>query len=122
MNKALEFINKYIDDGVIIACSGGPDSMALFDILLKVRNIKKINIVCAHVNHKVRKESDFEEQMVHDFCLKNNVPFELFTIDRYDGYNFEAEARDKRYSFFEDVLHKYNYKYLLTAHHGDDLM
>ena len=122
MKKAFDFLLNTLDGDVVIACSGGPDSMALFDILLKVRNIKKINVVCAHVNHKVRKESDFEEQMVHNFCLKNNVPFELLTIDKYDGYNFEAEARDKRYSFFEDVLHKYNYKYLLTAHHGDDLM
>ena len=69
MNKALEFINKYIDDGVVIACSGGPDSMALFDVLLKA-GVK--NIVCAHVNHKVRVESDNEAIMVKEYCLKNN--------------------------------------------------
>ena len=78
MNKALEFINKYIDDGVIIACSGGPDSMALFDVLLKA-GVK--NIVCAHVNHKVRVESDNEAIMVKEYCLKNNVPFELYEIN-----------------------------------------
>ena len=119
MNKALEFINKYIDDGVVIACSGGPDSMALFDVLLKA-GVK--NIVCAHVNHKVRVESDNEAIMVKEYCLKNNVPFELYEINEYSGSNFEAEAREKRYNFFESVLKKYGFKYLVTAHHGDDLM
>lgn len=119
MDKALDFINKYIDDGVVIACSGGPDSMALFDVLLK-SGLK--NIVCAHVNHKVRTESDSEAIMVKNFCLKNKIPFELYEISEYSGINFEAEAREKRYMFFESVLKKYKYKNLLTAHHGDDLM
>ncbi len=119
MDKALDFIKKNITDGVIIACSGGPDSMALFDILLK-SGIK--NIVCCHVNHKVRIESDNEAIMVKDYCLKNNIPFELYEITKYEGHNFEAEAREKRYKFFETILKKYGFKYLLTAHHGDDLM
>lgn len=122
MDKALNFLKDNLNDGVVIACSGGPDSMALFDVLLKVRTINNINIVCAHVNHKVRVESDYEEEMVRLYCKNNNVPFELLTITDYSGSNFEAEAREKRYNFFEGVLKKYGYKYLLTAHHGDDLM
>ena len=43
-------------------------------------------------------------------------------IEKYDGYNFENEARDKRYDFFSSLSRKYNCKYVLTAHHGDDLM
>lgn len=121
MNKAYNFLIDNVGD-VVIACSGGPDSMALFDILLKVREKKKINIICAHVNHKVRSESDSEELMVKEYCLNNNVIFESYSIDCYSGANFEAEARNKRYCFFERVLKKYGYKYLLTAHHGDDLM
>ena len=122
MDKTLNFLKNNLDGDVVIACSGGPDSMALFDILLKIRSFKNINIVCAHVNHKVRVESDMEEEMVRNYCLNNNVPFELLTINNYTGSNFEAEARCKRYEFFEGVLKKYGYKYLLTAHHGDDLM
>lgn len=122
MKKAIDFLINNIDGDVVIACSGGPDSMALFDILLKVRDVKKNNIICAHVNHKVRCESDLEEVMVRDFCKKNNVIFELYTIKDYSGSNFESEAREKRYSFFESVLKKYSAHILLTAHHGDDLM
>ena len=95
MDKTLNFLKNNLDGDVVIACSGGPDSMALFDILLKIRSFKNINIVCAHVNHKVRVESDMEEEMVRNYCLNNNVPFELLTINNYTGSNFEAEARSK---------------------------
>lgn len=122
MKKALDFLNDYVSSGVVIACSGGPDSMALFDLLLKFKEKKNIDIVCAHVNHKKRKESDNEALMVQKICNSFNIPFELLEINSYAGENFEAEAREKRYQFFEEVLKKYNYKYLVTAHHGDDLM
>ncbi len=44
------------------------------------------------------------------------------TIDKYGDDNFENEARSIRYHFFEEVIHKYQAKILMTAHHGDDLM
>ena len=122
MKKALDFLNENISGGVVIACSGGPDSMALFDLLLNLRKQKNINIVCAHVNHKKRIESNAEALMVEKVCRNFDVPFELLEINDYSGSNFEAEAREKRYNFFEKVLEKYGYKYLVTAHHGDDLM
>jgi len=122
VKKAFDFLKENLSGGVVIACSGGPDSMALFNILLELKKVKNIDIVCAHVNHNVRKESKEEALMVSSFCLKNDVPFELLEIDSYTESNFEAEARAKRYDFFEKVLKKYGYKYLVTAHHGDDLM
>ena len=105
-------------DTVVAAISGGPDSMVLLKLLMKIENIK---IVVAHVNHKLRKESEHEAKMVENFCKKNNLIFEYYEITNYKG-NTENYARVKRYNFFDQVIAKYNAKYLLTAHHGDDLI
>ena len=60
-------------DTVVLGCSGGPDSMALMDILLKYRKKMNISIVCAHVNHKLRVESDDELIYLEKYCKKNHV-------------------------------------------------
>ena len=98
-----KFLNANIKDGdsIVLACSGGPDSMCLLDLL---------------------KESDEEEKFVKKYAKEHNVIFEFMKIEKYSNENFEFEARKKRYAFFEKLIKKYNAKYLLTAHHGDDLM
>lgn len=114
--------NIKLNDTIVLACSGGPDSMCLLDLLLKYREKISINIVLAHVNHNVRTESDEEYLFVKKYAFDNNVIFESMKIEKYENKNFESEARDKRYIFFKKLINKYNAKYLLTAHHGDDLM
>lgn len=116
-------MNHILDDFifenyVVIGVSAGPDSMCLLDILS--RKTKKI-IVC-HINHNVRKESKQEEDFLKDYCLKHNFIFESMTIKNYKENNFENEARKKRYAFYQKILKKYQSKYLLLAHHGDDLI
>lgn len=120
MNRTIAYIknlNILDDEYVVLACSYGPDSMALLDIL----NSFNLKIIVAHVNHKIRPESDEEYSLLEHFCKQNNFVFEATVIDKYEKSNFESEAREKRYNFFESVLKKYNSKYLFTAHHGDDL-
>ena len=123
-NLYLEFVNHYDlekNDYVVAAISGGPDSMALLNMLIEAS--KKINfkIVCAHVNHGLRVESEKEKIMVEKFCSNHNVIFEYMKIESYNKDNFHNDARKKRYSFFESLIKKYNAKYLFTAHHADDL-
>ena len=122
MNDILERLKKEIpnNSSVIIATSGGPDSMVLLTLLLAVKKEKNLKLVCAHVNHKLRKESDDEAKMVKKYCEKENIIFEYMIIDRYKG-NTENYARKKRYEFFDKLIKKYSSSYLLTAHHGDDL-
>lgn len=109
------------NDYVVVGLSGGPDSMALVDILKHYYN--NINIVCAHVHHNLRKESDEEKIFVQKYCNENNLIFEFFKIENYSNDKFtEEEARKIRYDFFDSVIKKYNAKYLFTAHHGDDLI
>lgn len=109
-------------DVIVIGCSSGPDSMALFDMLLKVREKYDLYLICAHVNHNVRIESFTEAIFMKDYCNKNNVRFETMIIDKYGDDNFENEARNIRYRFFEELVYKYNANYLMTAHHADDLI
>ncbi len=118
------FIKENIkkDDVVLIAVSGGPDSMCLLDLMIKYREKTNIKIIVSHVHHNVRKESDDELIFVKDYCDANDVIFESMKITDYSGSNFECEARGKRYDFFDRLALKYNAKYVLTAHHGDDLM
>ena len=122
MNDILDRLKKEISNNssVIIATSGGPDSMVLLTLLLAVKKEKNLKLVCAHVNHKLRKESDDEAEMVKKYCEKENIIFEYMTIDKYKG-NIENYARAKRYEFFDKLIKKYSSPYLLTAHHGDDL-
>ena len=124
MDKSYNYLKNIISDNdyVIIALSGGPDSMALCDLLLKLREEKNINIVCAHVNHGLRVESEDEKVFVEDYCKNNNLIFEYMKIESYkNGFN-EKDARNIRYEFFDKIMDKYKSKYLLTAHHGDDLI
>ena len=121
MQKAIKFIKENIDSehSIVIGCSGGPDSMCLLDLLLKCK--KKEQIICVHINHNLRKESAEELQFVKKYCEERGLLFEstVFTTTKKDS---EASLRKKRYAFFKEIIKRYNAKYLLTAHHGDDLI
>ena len=104
---------------IVIGVSSGPDSMALLHYL---ENNTKYNIICAHINHNIRKQSNKEEEYLKEYCKKNNIIFESYKIEKYHTNNFENEAREKRYNFYAKILKKYNTKYLFLAHHGDDLI
>lgn len=121
-NFLLHDIGIKYGDSVVVACSGGPDSMALLSLLSDIKKEMDILVVCAHVNHNVRRESEAEKIFVERFCRDNNIVFEYMKIEDYGDDNFESEARTKRYNYFGEIVNKYSAKYLLTAHHGDDLM
>lgn len=110
------------DDSVVVAVSGGPDSMCLLNLLLEVQKKKYFRLIIAHVNHNVRIESEQEKIMIKKYCDDNKFIFEYLKIEKYTNDNFHDFARKKRYQFFENLITKYKAKYLMTAHHGDDLV
>ncbi len=118
----MEDVNFKYGDTVVAAISGGPDSMALLHMLSKVKDAMEITVVCAHVNHNVRKESNEEAVFVEKFCRNHGIIFEYMKIEDYGDDNFHNEARTKRYHYFGEIVKKYHARYLFTAHHGDDLM
>ena len=123
MSDVYKYLSDLLKDNdiVVTAISGGPDSMCLLDILLKVKEKKNIKIVVAHVNHNVRIESEDEYIKVKDYCETNDILFEGMKIEKYTKDNFHDYARTVRYNFFNRLVDKYGAKYLMTAHHGDDL-
>ena len=126
MDKVIDFLVNEVKlkdgDTIVLGNSGGPDSMCLLTILLRLREKYHLNIVSAHVNHNVRSESAAEKEFLMNYCKDNNVGFEAMTIERYGDDNFHNQARKIRYNFFNDVVKKYDANYLMTAHHGDDLI
>lgn len=125
MNKELEFLKENINknDIVVVACSGGPDSMCLLSLVNELKNELNLKIIVAHVNHKLRIESEEEKEMVENYSKEKNLIFELLEITKYSNNKFsEEDARKRRYDFFNELIKKYNANVLLTAHHGDDLI
>lgn len=105
---------------VVVAVSGGPDSMFLLKILQDKLNK---TIVVAHVHHNLRKESDEEAKRLEEYCKDNNLVFEMHKITEYPNNKFSEEsARKIRYDFFDKLISKYKSDILFTAHHGDDLV
>ena len=124
MKEIKKFLCSFLKDKdiLVVACSGGPDSMCLLHLLLSLKSDYNLKIICAHVNHNVRKESAFEEEFVKKYCYDNDIIFETTNFS-YDKNSFsEKDAHERRYAFFEKIVKKYHANYLLTAHHGDDLV
>ncbi len=126
MEEVYNFIGQEIElkpsDTVVIGVSGGPDSMALLYILNEFKNKIGFKIVCAHVNHNKRVESEQEKKDLEKYCKENNIIFEYIKIESWGDDNFHNEARSVRYGFFNELVESYNAKYLMTAHQGDDLI
>ena len=123
MRDVIAYLNSVLKHGdkVVVGVSGGPDSVFLLDMLVK-SDIDNNNIIVGHVNHNVREESIKEEEFVRDICFNYGVVFESIMLPKEYSGNFEKWARDRRYEFFEQLIDKYSAEYLMTAHHGDDLM
>lgn len=124
MDESIKFIRENIPNRstLVVGVSGGPDSMCLLNLLLELKEEKRLNIVVAHINHNLREESNEEYEYVKKFSLDHNLLFEGIKLGDYDTNSIENEARTKRYNFYEEVLKKHKSKYLLLAHHGDDLV
>lgn len=124
MKESINYLNYKLNDNetIIVGCSGGPDSMCLLHMINHLN--KNLKIICAHINHNIREESKEELEFVKDYCKKENIIFESITFEKKNeekNYS-EQELREKRYIYFEKIVHKYNANYLMTAHHGDDLI
>ena len=110
------------DKKLLIACSGGVDSVVLSYLLKELG----FEIALAHCNFSLRgKESDADEMFVIGLARKFEIPVfaETFDTHKYaDDLKISTQmaARDLRYGWFEEVLGNFKYQYLITAHHLDD--
>ncbi len=111
-------------DRVIVACSGGADSMALLLFLLRCRRSLSIEVLATHVNHGIRgAAADRDEKFVARFCEDRAV--ELFVYNaRRAGVDIpenpsEDWARNLRYSWFDDLASREE-AHIATAHTMSD--
>lgn len=109
---------------VLLAFSGGADSMALLDMLQKEH--PDTPILLAHINHGIRGEEALRDR---DFCEKvakeRRLEIAILDVDvptlaKEKGKSLEEAAREVRYAFFADLMKERNIPILITAHHADD--
>lgn len=110
------------DDKILLACSGGVDSMVLADLLLA----DKFQIGIAHINHQTRgKDSDADQTFVEEYCRTKSIP--CYSISKpikqmaeNAKENFQAFARNFRYDYLNEIREKHQYSHIATAHHKSD--
>lgn len=115
MIQAKGYFNQH--KKILVAVSGGADSMSLLHFLYNHQKDLDIQLGIAHVNHKQRQESEHEEAYLHHWAEEHKVPFHY---SAFSGKFSENAARTFRYEFFKQVMKDYDYSALVTAHHADD--
>lgn len=111
---------------LLLACSGGPDSMALWDLLERWRRQTGAFLTVAHVNHRLRgKASDADRRFVSRRAARRGTPFLTATADtrawaRRRGRGLEEAARALRYAFLARLARRVRCGVVLTAHTLDD--
>lgn len=119
--------NNLINDGdsIVVGVSGGPDSITLLDILIKLQNKIKFNIVVAHINHMIRVEAIEDQKYVEEYCKTKNIPFyvkqeSVEILAKNQKIGTEEAGRNLRYEFFNEILKKTNSNKIATAHTKND--
>lgn len=102
---------------ILVAVSGGADSMSLLHFLYSHQKDLDIKLGIAHINHKQRQESEHEEAYLRHWAKEHKIPFHY---SAFSGKFSENAARTFRYEFFKQVMKDYGYTALVTAHHADD--
>ncbi len=102
----------------LLACSFGPDSMALFDYLIK----ENIYFEIAHVNYHILEQADNDEKCIRDYARKFNIKVHVLETEMPLDINEEDWARDVRYDYFGEVAITTGIKNVLVAHNEDDVI
>ncbi|MEI7590626.1 MAG: tRNA lysidine(34) synthetase TilS [Deltaproteobacteria bacterium] len=106
---------------VVVAVSGGADSVALLYIMYSLRDKLSLEIIVAHFNHNARgTESDSDETFVKDMAQMLNLPFISEKMEPIKTNLSEAYAREKRYDFLRKVARQEGANFVLLGHNHDD--
>lgn len=112
------------DKKLLVATSGGMDSMVLVHLFQKLN----LNFAIAHCNFQLRgTESEGDENFVADYVKHNNINCFItkFDTEKYSQENklsTQVAARNLRYNWFNEILEQENFDYIVTAHHADDVV
>lgn len=130
IDEILDNIVKYSmfdkGDKVIVAVSGGPDSICLLHSLYELREKLAITIYAAHLNHCLRgRAADMDEEYVKEFCHKLNIEFRSKRVDvnklsKDKNISCESAGRKARYDFFYELKKEFNAQKIAIAHNAND--
>jgi len=104
---------------ILLALSGGIDSVVLFYILNKLKSKFNVDIYLAHINYSMHKNSSQSELLCRNIAKKHKYKIFINNI-KLEKNNFEHNARNFRYKYFNNLAKKYSIDYILTAHHLND--
>ncbi|WP_294757201.1 tRNA lysidine(34) synthetase TilS [uncultured Lactobacillus sp.] len=109
---------------LVVAVSGGPDSLALLDLLYQIKEQYHFRLLAAHLDHQLRPDSFEEEKVISAYCQNKSIELinEKWPQSLQPLVGVEAAARKYRYDFLVKIMRNYQGDYLLTAHHMDDLL
>ncbi|GLC29941.1 tRNA lysidine(34) synthetase TilS [Clostridium omnivorum] len=129
-DKVLKAIKQYSmlknGDKIIVAVSGGPDSICLLHILHTLKDEFNLELIAAHVNHCLRgKEADEDEKYVEEYCKKNDIKFFSKRVDinrlaMERNLSSESAGREARYEFFHKLMKEHNADKIALAHNAND--
>jgi tRNA(Ile)-lysidine synthase len=110
---------------VLLAVSGGSDSVALLRAMAALKTGGLGRLCVAHFNHKLREDSDRDEQFVAALCRQLNVPCETghaepARLSAAPSSGIEETARNARYAFFRAAAGRLGARFVVTAHTADD--
>ena len=116
----------YEGDRIVAGVSGGPDSMCMLHILLRLKDKYNLSIFVAHLNHQFRgKEADDDAEYVKHICEEWGIPvfIKVFDVPAYakeTGLSAEEAGREIRYKLYDEVAKKVNGEKIAVAHNMND--
>lgn len=107
-------------DRVLLACSGGADSLVALDLLDRLQPSLGHRIVVGHVDHGLWDGSAGAGQLVAQACQLRGLTFAVRRLDLPPGADLEARAREGRYAALHAIAAEHDCARIATAHHADD--
>ena len=124
-NSGLNRLGKTGGGKIVIAVSGGADSMCLAHLFWRLAKKEKLSLLIVHFNHGLRKEARLDADLVKSFAQKLELPFicQKLPVKKYakeNSLSVETAGRDLRYAALEKIALENNFSAIATAHNAND--